>query len=239
MHDFGKIVYLDVEKTGSTYISNFLQQNLLLKERRFKKHAPASKRTWTSKVYFISVRNPLSQYISLYQYGLDGKGRMAESFAKAGMSDYYQAGSTLAFERWLALMLDPTPPVFTGDTYLRLQPSIFGLQTYRFLRLSFNLPLRHLKNLTEKQTLQAYYDKNKLQNFVVKTETLTEDLEKLVLSDVGVFFKPYEQIMSFLKKSDRVNESKPSSAFRPEKLSPDLIAYMKEKEWFVYDNFYP
>ena len=39
MDDFGKFVYLDVEKTGSTYISAFLEQHANLQRKKFKKHA--------------------------------------------------------------------------------------------------------------------------------------------------------------------------------------------------------
>jgi len=237
VHDFGKIVYLDVEKTGSTFISNFLRQNLILKERSFRKH-DRIKRKKAKRFYIISMREPLAQYISLYQYGVSGKGRMAASFDKSAYTKYYQAGSTLAFERWLALMLDPEPPVFSGDPYLRLQPAIFGLQTYRFLRLAIPGSLRRLKNLTTNSALQAFYDKHKVPDFVVKTENLTADLEKIALFELGPFFRPREQVMSYLRKSDRINTSKTGDAFQPDKLSPDLIGYLKEKEWFIYENFY-
>jgi len=237
MHDFGKIVYLDVQKTGSTYTSEFLRQNLLLKERRFSKHTPVTRKRWRSH-YIISVREPLAQYISLYHYGLERRGDLAQSFDRQSYVKYYQDGSTPAFERWLALMLDPEPPAFLNDPYLRLQPAIFGLQTYRFLRLSFARPLRGLKNLATKPALQAYYSKYKLQGSVIKTENLASDLEKILLSELGSFFKPPEQVMSFLHKSEKMNKSKTGTAFQPEKLSPELVRYLKEKEWFIYENFY-
>ena len=238
MHDFGKIVYLDVQKTGSTYTSGFLRQNLLLKERRFRKHAPVTRKRWRSH-YIISVREPLAQYISLYQYGLEGRGDLVQSFDRQSYAKYYQEGSTPAFERWLALMLDPELPAFLNDPYLRLQPAIFGLQTYRFLRLSFSGSLRRLKTLKSKPALQAFYEKHKIQNSAIKTESLTEDLKNLALSELRPFFKSPEHVKSFLLKTDRINTSNTGTAFQPEKLSPDLIGYLKEKEWFIYENFYP
>ena len=86
MIDFGKIVYLDVQKTGSSFVARFLGECTTLPERSRHRHAPA-KALRPDAFYFTTVRAPLSQYISLFQYGLQGRGGMVERFREAGMAE--------------------------------------------------------------------------------------------------------------------------------------------------------
>jgi len=238
MHDFGKIVYLDVQKTGSTYVSRFLQNNLLVSEITLCKHCPV-KRVSRNALYFISVREPLQLYISLYQYGLEGRGGLADRFAEHGLSSYYQPDSTLAFEKWLDFMLSPDSSRYFGIGYQRSPHTLFGLLSFRFLRLSFVAPVVKLRRARSRQSLLKIYNRHKIHDHVIKTETLNQDLEKLLDSKVGSFFKPREQVKFYLQNSERINTSKFGAAFQPENISPDLVAYLKEREWFLYEQFYP
>ena len=90
MDDFGRIIYLDVEKTGSTFISKFLQENMACQRVRKVKHGRIGNNFKKGSFYFISVRNPLSQYLSLYRYGCGGKGAIYESLAKSEHTQLYQ-----------------------------------------------------------------------------------------------------------------------------------------------------
>ena len=88
MDDFGRIIYLDVEKTGSTFISKFLQENMACQRVRKVKHGRIGNDFKKDSFYFISVRNPLSQYLSLYRYGCGGKGGSTNHWRKASTRNF-------------------------------------------------------------------------------------------------------------------------------------------------------
>ncbi len=237
MIDFGKVVYLDVQKTGSSFVSRFLRANLALPEIARHLHAPAPVHRPES-FYFITVREPLAQYISLFQYGLQGRGGMVQRFRDAGLADFYQP-DTRAFERWLGFMIAPENAPFFGPRYLNARPELLGLQSYRFLTLSFVNASAILAAATSKARLNAIYARHKLHTLVIKTETLNRGLENLLDSEVGPFFKPRKEVVSYLQNSKQVKKSAAVAGFLPEKIKPDLIANMKKREWFLYENFYP
>ncbi len=237
MIDFGKIVYLDVQKTGSSTVMRFLKECTTLPELARHRHAPA-KAYRLDTFYFTSVREPILQYISLFQYGLQGKGGMVQRFKDAGMADYYQP-STAAFERWLGFMIAPENAGFFGTRYRNTLPHLVGLQSYRFLALSFIKPGPTLRGVNTKAELRALYARKKLHSHVIKTETLNQDLENLLDSEVGTFFKPREQVVSYLQNSKRAKKSRAVAGFQPAHISPDLISEMKKREWLLYENFYP
>lgn len=237
MIDFGKILYLDVQKTGSSSVARFLRANLTLPERARRLHAPAL--IYDPDVFYItSVRNPLAQYISLFQYGLQGRGGVVERFLNAGMANMYQP-DTAAFERWLGFILTPENAAFFGTRARNTLPHMIGLQSYRFLALSFIRPGPTMRHVKTKDDLRLLYAAKKLHSRVLKTESLNQDLENLLDSEVGTFFKPREQVVSYLQKSKQAKKSKPVAGFRIDHISPDLIAEMKKREWFLYENFYP
>ncbi len=237
MIDFGKIVYLDVQKTGSSTIARFLNACTTLPELARHRHAPAPERR-PDVFYFTSVREPMAQYISLFQYGIQGKGGMVKRFADAGMATYYQP-STAAFERWLGFMIAPENAGFFGIGYHNTLPHLIGLQSYRFLAPSFIKPGPTLRVVKTKAELRALYAREKLHSHVIKTETLNQDLENLLDSEVGTFFKPREQVGSYLQNAKRAKKSRAVAGFQPAQINPDLIAEMKKREWFLYENFYP
>ncbi|MBL1434692.1 MAG: hypothetical protein COB08_000625 [Rhodobacteraceae bacterium] len=237
MIDFGKIVYLDVQKTGSSSVARFLRACSTLQQVARHPHAPAVQHR-PDAFYFITVRNPMAQYISLFQYGLAGRGGMAARFRDAGMADYYQP-NTVAFERWLRFMIDPENADFFGTRYRNTLPHMLGLQSYRFLALSFIKPGPTLRTAKTKDDLRALYTQKKLHSHVIKTESLNQDLENLLDSKVGAFFKPRKQVVSYLQNVKRAKKSAAVAGFQPNKISPDLIDEIKIREWFLYENFYP
>jgi len=237
MIDFGKIIYLDVQKTGSSFVARFLNECGSLPELARRRHAPALIHK-PDVFYFTSVRAPLAQYISLFQYGLQGRGGMVQRFRDAGMADTYQP-NTAAFERWLSFMISPDNAGFFGTRYCNTLPHMLGLQSYRFLALSFIKPDPALRSVKTRADLRALYARKKLHSCVIKTESLNQDLENLLDSEVGTFFKPREQVVSYLQNVKRAKKSAAVAGFQPDNISPDLIDEVKRREWFLYENFYP
>ncbi len=236
MLDFGKLVYLDVQKTGSSSVGRFLRANLTLPQLSRAPHTPAQQRL-PDVFYFITVREPLAQYISLYKYGLAAHGGLYKRFIRAGMAQYYQPNLS-AFERWLGFIIAPENAGFFGNRYQNTLPSMIGLQSYRFLVMSLVKPGPTLRAVRSKTDLRALYAEKKLQSRVLKTETLTQDLENLLDSEVGAFFRPREQVVSYLHNAKRAKESSVDAGFKPKEICPNLINDLKKREWFLYEHFY-
>ena len=58
MQEFQSFVYLDLQKTGSTFIADLLQRHCKELQVRFSKHSRVGQGYDGNKFYFISVRNP-------------------------------------------------------------------------------------------------------------------------------------------------------------------------------------
>jgi hypothetical protein len=91
MHDFGEIVYLDLQKTGSTFVSEFLKFACVCPEQKFQKHGWITEDLRSSATYFITVRHPHGLYSSLYRYGLDRKGAIYNRLQRAGRLSTYES----------------------------------------------------------------------------------------------------------------------------------------------------
>ena len=101
MYDYGKLVYLDLNKTGSKFILSFFNACLkfnLLKERE---HEPVRDDYSPYAFHVISIRHPYSQYSSLFRYGLDKKGLVYQRLCKSGYEPLYSAKN---FNAWLGAL---------------------------------------------------------------------------------------------------------------------------------------
>ena len=96
-----------------------------------------------------------------------------------------------------------------------------------------------MRTAKTKDDLRALYTHKKLHSHVIKTESLNQGLENLLDSEVGTFFKPREQVVSYLQNAKRAKKSAAVAGFQPDKISPELIEEVKRREWFLYENFYP
>jgi Sulfotransferase family len=139
MDEYSDFVYLDVQKTGSGFTSKFLAHCCTSKQLRFKKHGRIREDYNPDKFYFITVREPLSQYISLYRYSLGRKGAMFRRLEKDGHGDLY-APDNETFNRWMAFVLDEKNAELLGEGFQHAARTGIGLQTYRFIVLALQSP---------------------------------------------------------------------------------------------------
>ena len=111
MEDYGKLVYLDVQKTGSTFICAFLRECAKLGLHHSEQHARVAEAR-PGTIYAISVRHPLEQYVSLFRYGLDEKGAVFSRIKSIGREDLYHADG---FDDWIRFILDAANAKVLGD----------------------------------------------------------------------------------------------------------------------------
>jgi hypothetical protein len=236
MDDFGRVVYLDVEKTGSSFISKFLMENMPCQRIAKVQHGRIGRNFKKGSFYFISVRNPLSQYLSLYSYGCEGKGEIYESMIESGHTQLYQPDKE-SFQQWLRFVLCAKNASYLGPDYQSVDTELMGLQTFRFMALSFQKPLAKLKRLHDYATLCGLYEKKKIHSQVVRNESLRADMETLVETHLSSFVD-MESAKRYLQKSPPLNRS-PKLGFDIESIDEETMSLLRRKERFLLERFYP
>jgi hypothetical protein len=194
MLDFGNFVYLDLQKTGSTWLVGEFRRICIAKELAFEQHKPYRHRMGEELVTMcISVRHPDSYYLSLFQYGIDRQGGVFKGLESLGLEGVYQP-TVDSFVQFLDLL--------EKESTQTALPSIFpfghsprvGLLSQRFLKiLGYEGIPKHLPALGEIVELPRlrFGALKKLQ--FLRQENLSRDLETFV-SDNCELFVPYISI---------------------------------------------
>ncbi|SFM82173.1 hypothetical protein [Marinobacter pelagius] len=244
MHDFGDLVYLDVHKTGSGFVSKFLSAIMPEREVSRRKHARIGERVNGEVVtpfkpdatYFITARNPFSQYLSLYKFGLAKRGSLYTTLQKRGKADLYSDASADGFFEWLDLVLDPKNSHLLGGKYKLTDVESIGLMSFRFIALSMSDPLAKIKGKKYSEVSDIFHE-NRIWSFMIRQEGLTDNLKKAVDNELVPWIADREYAKSVL---DEMPVDKPGLGFKvKESEAPrDLLRRLIEKEDFLYRNFY-
>jgi Sulfotransferase family len=237
MDDFGDVVYLDVQKTGSTFVSDFLERFLRSSRVNFEKHRPIRRLSRPEVFLFTSVRDPLRQYLSLYQYGCQGRGAIRQRFRKHDLNGFYR-GPRASFENWLRFLLDPENAVLLNPRYGRVFPALYGLQTFRFLMLSFENPVQKLAQANSLRRLNKIYDRHKIHSAVVRNESLNQDLIDLCAGPLRQFLIDPDAARDFLGSSPVRTNASARISHALERLHPKTLELVRDREKFLYERFY-
>ena len=234
MLEFKNFVYLDVQKTGSTYIRHFLQNFSRTPWITDQRHGPVD-RYDSDKLYIISCRDPLPQYLSLYSFGCREKGKLRRRLARAGMANFYD-GTIKGFTGWLELVVDPA----TGQKYLEDLDNhpildLIGLQSLRFLRMAFPAYLKVFETINEKNDVKDRLKTDGLYKVLLKTETLTDDLTKLLKGEFGGILKEPAAAEKWLAETRRKNVS-PEMGIDLAALSPEIVSLVQAREWLFFEE---
>lgn len=236
MIDFGDVIYLDMQKTGSTYITGFLKRHLRLDLKESRMHGTLRAGQKKKAYYFVSLRNPVEQYISLYRYGCDSKGGVFNRLDQAGVAEGLYVNGQDGFPGWLDFMTDPANAGIIDPRYGKTTPALFGFMTFRLLYLSMRRPLKHLAGLPDRDALRQVYRERSVTPGYVRTEHLNEDLIRLCETDLAPYLKDPEAAIAHLRKGIRSNVSK-SAAISPADIDPGLRDRIAEREWLLYETF--
>lgn len=206
MHDFGKLVYLDLQKTGSTFVSRFLNEACVLSLVKESKHGRMTSVPDRGTLYFITVRHPISQYSSLFRYGLDRRGALYDRLAQRGYAGLY-AREPDAFNQWLRFMLQYENAAALGEGFERIPKEYnLGFLSYRYLMLSLARPEKTLLRKPKKTDLLQYSREMSIVNHIIFNETLNEGLKTLATQLKPEFFNQ-DRVSAFFAKEQRVNAS--------------------------------
>lgn len=241
MREYESFVYLDVPKTGSTFIDRLLKrfgtEKLVVK----KPHLPVGDRYDPRKFHFISVRDPLDQYVSLYSYGSEKKGGLYERL-RAKKLDHLYDGSWSGFKPWLNFVLDPENARLVDPAYGAAGKGegckAIGLQSYRFLSLA----VPHVKELlrppaTRTSILERYHSRN-IASFTIRHESFRSDLKKLLLTRLGSSIADLNGAVRFVETSPPINASeRPGGEQKRLKIGGRRGNRLREREWLLHELF--
>ena len=243
MHDFGEFCYLDVEKTGSHFISSFLTRHVSIPEVRFGKH----ERLWKlelfgnpDKLFFISARDPVEQMISLYYYSATKQGASYLHLAAWHVDcDTLYNGTMEGFCRWVEFLYNPKLALVLEENYYQSPKSrgqyLYGLMTHRFLMLSFYLPTRAVSTVRTKDQLRQLYARKKIHSDIIRTESLNEDLSRLIEKKLFPYFRNPSEAVAILREGGILNATPRKGEINSSSIPSHIVALIREKEWFMLE----
>jgi hypothetical protein len=223
VHDFGAIVYLDLQKTGSSFVSEFLKHSCTSPERKFLKHAWIGNDFRQDASYFITVRHPETMYSSLYRYGLESKGEVFHYLKSNNLLAVYSS-----FDKFVWFLLNLKTPKILHPGYNRRVSSQIGFMSFRYLLLTvLNPPLRFREALDAGVPLTTLAEIS-IARYVLKNESLNAELLKLSTQLLPEYFDAV-RAREFLDRAPRINQSsRPSNDVRLQ--SRELRTILESKE---------
>ncbi|HWA91830.1 MAG TPA: hypothetical protein VG889_17460 [Rhizomicrobium sp.] len=239
MHEFKTFVYLDMEKTGSTFISRLLNKFSTEAPLVQSHHEPLGADYDPKKFYFISVRNPLDSYLSLYSFGCQEQGKVFARLRARGYQDLYD-GTAESFAQWLTMVMKPMNAKMLGDMYNRVGiAELVGLQSWRYLRLAVGDAEAKFKGCESQDDVRRIYEENKLPTFVVRHENFVEDLCKLIEGPLAYAIGDVEGALAYARETEPLNAStrvdkKGDEGFRIRRRQKARLA---EREWLMAELF--
>ena len=236
MIEFDSFCYLQNHKTGCSMVETFLRQLCTDDIVRYEKHM-APKQRKPGKFYFISVREPLDTYLSLFNYGLDGKGELFVRLGAAGYGTLYAQGID-GFGAWIDFVLDPSHAALVYPPGCLPGAPQLGLVSSRFLRLAALGFERKCGTLTNQAAIINFGESNRLADAVIRYETLQQDLTALVAGPLRHAFSNLQAAFDWIESSPRVNAS--TRRDRPGKppLTEQQRKLLIEREWYLYQTHY-
>ncbi|MSU89569.1 hypothetical protein GE300_08060 [Rhodobacteraceae bacterium 2CG4] len=236
MLEYRRFCYLDVEKTGSTFVRAFLARHAGAAPVGDAKHRPPKYAHRWRKYYFASARDPFDQYLSLYTFGCEGKGVFRNHLDRIGapLTGSYD-GTQAGFEHWLDVLcgdgrLTVLPPSMAG-----LHSPHLGIMGLRFLRLTLPRARSRLPRFRSARAIAGAYRRGGLPRAVLRQETLNADLAVLVDGPLRRHLRFPDAALAELDAPERLNASDRSGAICWSRVSPDLRARVAALEWFHRD----
>jgi hypothetical protein len=241
MHEFETFVFLDIEKTGTGFISTLLKKFSSEKEIRRDHHARMGPDFDPAKFYFISVRHPLDAYISSYSFGCLERGRLRTQLESQGHDHFYDR-TTKGFNTWLRFVLNPDNVEILGGGFGHKRygylAGLIGYQTFCYLQLALPDARPVLAECRTKDDVRKVHEELKLPKFTIRYESFAADLKELLQGPLRHAIGDLDGALRFIDSGYRVNASK-----RVDKEAEDfelrgrLPERLREREWFLYEQF--
>jgi hypothetical protein len=231
MIEYEKFIYLDMYKTGSTYVVSLLNKLMPEPPVRSFRHAPLTKGrpfNWKrGKFAFATVRNPWDWYVSMWAYSIQQPNVLFFRDLRKTLGDqearklFDPENPRESFALWLRSLNDPDflKRTMTNHPYSRTSLNRFlGFYSYRFIRVTTPHPaiflhpwyMWNMDRAIAHQKRWAIYDR------VFKSETLTDDFSAFVLENQErCGFKPNaRQILKRLAQKPKNTSNRTLKSYR-------------------------
>jgi hypothetical protein len=242
MQEYETFVYLDVQKTGSSFISSVFRRFCSEPCIRKKGHAPLAGR-WdydSRKFHVISIREPLDAYISLYSFGCGNEGLLFGLLSKSHAHLYNHTWS--GFQQWLDLLLDPeNAPLISPNGEAYPAANLVGFQSARVLQMAMRRSEKKLRGCQTADDVRNNYQKLNIVNYTIRNETLREDLAKLLDTHLRHAMKDAGAAIRFVRNAEpKMVSERVDHKHKHARLTPKRVARLREREWPMYEFFgYP
>ena len=238
MHDFGKLVYLDMHKTGSTTTSSFLRQCCMYDEVFFQKHAPLKAATKPDVFYFTTVRHPQDAYVSLFRYGCHQmRGGYYHRVKTQGKAHLYQDDSK-HFNEWLRFTLHARNAKFVMPELPKLIGLGMGLQSARHVLFSIARPVEKVKKCATLDDVFDLYREESFNNLVIRNEALNDGLKRLSKTLLPQGFDQDKVDRFFSNEKSYLRNVSDTGSKSDLVLDDALLATFQDKERLLLENFY-
>jgi len=239
MREYENLAYIDLQKTGSGTIKKVLAA--VLDEELVRKNLRGVLDDFDrSKTCFVSVREPLSLYISLFNFGVGSqRGGFYRALGRRGRDDLLVA-TREGFERWLDFVLDPQNAATVHPEYGNGPCDAIGLLSFRLLSRSVPkaLPRMRKEKFQEPDQLRELLQKA-LFNDYVRLENIGGDLFALFERNSSriQLRRPLTTAEALMADIPFVNSSVKISDLKPDTVSAALRKRVREREWLFYETF--
>jgi hypothetical protein len=254
-----KIIYLELLKTGCTYIRELLDSLVdgeLVDKHNLIKNVPADQTAnLSSKVKVGNIRNPWDWYVSLWSFGCMSKGSLYHRLATLKHSSFYKKtpSAYLLTREWKAVYTDSSDPklfqkwlkmIFDKKKNMKLPgfsscpiSDFAGLMTFNYLRLYTWDFHNYWKSIKDIELLKKADKEKNFIDFFIKMENLDQDFIEL-MKKIGMSDQEIESMVKPLL-GKKVNESKRKDYhFYYNDESMNLVAerekYILEKHGYSY-----
>jgi hypothetical protein len=234
MHEFETFVYLDVQKTGSSFIASVLKRFSREKLVRKVLHVGVGANYDATKFHFISVRDPFELYLSLYSFGCQRKGKLFTRLCKRGFENLYN-GTASGFSSWLKFILDPESSAYLpgyGEGHLKDVSSVVGFQSYRVLQLAMRNAEQILATCKDSNDVRSAFKSNNIVQYTVRTERLRADLVDLLATKLARSIRDIEKARCYVVEESARNKSRRvDEAWQLGGTEAQLRALTLDREW--------
>lgn len=241
MQEFENVAYFDLQKTGSTTIKKALRA--ILDETLLYRNVHDGPREDydRSKLSFVSIREPVSLYISLFNFAtMERMGGLYNRMRRSGQEGFYEP-SVKAFERWVEFVLDPDNADSLNKEYAHGAPrGVIGLLSFRLLLVSMPNARETMKSnrFSDRDAIRALFGRRVWRDHV-RIENLGGDFFAfLKRNEARLKLKePLPDETDFVANLPVRNASRKIAGLTRDSVSPALMQRVREREWLLYEAF--
>ena len=228
MLSFGPVTYMDVQKTGCTFISDVFKKTLNLEPLVEVKHARFERSKTADDFVIISRRDPFSQWVSLYNYGCMNLGWLYMRLKSFGLNDQLYTRNKEGLNTFVSHLLHFQNSHLLGEGYQQAKHLDLGFQSYRYLAMSLAKPSSSYQYFRNHEDLIENHKNLSIVDYVIRTSHLNSDLSHLLTEVIPQHVRKDVSIEEVMAGSTSGNES--TNFVSVDDLTPSTRALIEIKE---------